>query len=425
MIRFLHCADIHLDSPLQRLAQHEGAPAALARGASRRAFENLVTLALATPVDFVLIAGDLFDGQWRDYNSALFLVGQLRRMREAGIPVILISGNHDAASPITCKLRLPEGVHLLPLDAPGTLRLPGLNVAIHGQGFAARAEFRNLALSYPPPVPGLLNIGMLHTSLTGREGHEPYAPCTPADLIARGYDYWALGHVHQRETICERPWIGYPGNLQGRHANETGPKGALLACVDERGDIATQFRPLADLSWERLRLDCSAAHTGYDVLDLLLAQLQQMVTAQPELSRVVRVELAGTSPAHAALAGDPERWDHEIRAAAIDCGGGRLWVEQVRLLLRAPTRAPATLEGPLGEVRRRLDELRQERSALLEIGCCLRELLRVLPPELRPPGDPALQDPHWLAGLLEEVEPLVLCRLTQPADDAPPSGISR
>src|SRR3974390_1395346 len=135
-ITFLHAADIHLDSPLNGLERYENAPVDRIRGATRRAFTRLIDLAIDKRVDFVLLAGDLYDGDWRDYNTGLFLARELRRLRDCHIPVFLIAGNHDAANKMTRSLRLPDNVRFFSQDRPETVALDALDVAIHGQSFA-------------------------------------------------------------------------------------------------------------------------------------------------------------------------------------------------------------------------------------------------------------------------------------------------
>ena len=179
MFKFLHAADLHLDSPLQGLDRYDGAPVGRIRGATREAMINLVDLAVAERVRFVLIAGDFFDGAWRDYNTGLFFNAQMNRLGDAGIPVLLISGNHDAESEVTKSLTLPPHVRRLPVDRPATHVFDDLGVAVHGQGFATRAVLSNLAVAYPPAIGGLLNLGLLHTSATVADGHERYAPLRP------------------------------------------------------------------------------------------------------------------------------------------------------------------------------------------------------------------------------------------------------
>ncbi|MCP5049968.1 MAG: DNA repair exonuclease, partial [bacterium] len=228
----MHTADIHLDSPLHRLEAYEGAPVEEVRQASRRAFENLIDFAVGESVDFVLIAGDLFDGDWKDYNTGLYFIRQVHRLKQADIYVFIISGNHDAAGRMTRVLPYLENVGVFSHKKPETKTLDTLKVAIHGQSFSTSAVTDNMALAYPDPVPGYFNIGLLHTSLNGREGHENYAPCTVEDLKNRGYDYWALGHVHQSEIVSSDPFIVFPGCIQGRHIRETGDKGGVLVTVE-------------------------------------------------------------------------------------------------------------------------------------------------------------------------------------------------
>jgi len=180
--KFIAAADIHIDSPLQGLSRYEGAPLDVLRGAAREAFTNLVSLAIEEKVAFVLLSGDLYDGEWKDYHTGLFLSQQLSRLREAEIKVCIIYGNHDAESRITKSLRLPDNVRVLSTKSPVTVSLEEVGVAIHGQGFAKRDVTENLAEQYPEAIKGLFNIGMLHTALSGAEGHEPYAPCNLGTL---------------------------------------------------------------------------------------------------------------------------------------------------------------------------------------------------------------------------------------------------
>src|SRR5438552_1397988 len=242
-MKFVHAADLHIDSPMRGLVRYEGAPLSAMRGATRRAFENLIDLCLEEKAAFLLLAGDIFDGSWRDYSTGLFFAMQLSRLRALDIPVVLVRGNHDAESRITKHLRLPSHVHELSVRAPESFEIPGAGVWVHGQGFATRAVTDDLAAAYPAAKRDALNIGLLHTSAGGREGHENYAPCRVETLVDKGYDYWALGHVHKREVLSEAPHIVFPGNLQGRHAREMGAKGATLVRV-ENGIASALHRAL-------------------------------------------------------------------------------------------------------------------------------------------------------------------------------------
>jgi DNA repair exonuclease SbcCD nuclease subunit len=413
MFKFLHAADLHLDSPMHKLEAYEGAPVEELRNATRRAFENLVRLAVAEGVAFVVVAGDLYDGDWRDYNTGLHFTSQMWKLREAGIPVFLVSGNHDAASRITRTLRLPEGVHLFSSEDPGTQLLDGPGAAIHGQSFASPAVRKDLASRYPAPVPDRFNIGVLHTCATGREGHEPYAPCSLETLREKGYDYWALGHVHRREILLEDPLAVFPGNTQGRHARETGAKGCVVVSVDDRGRAEASFRPLDAARWFVEEVDASEAAGGYDLIDAVTGRLEDLLEENPELPLVVRVRATGSSRAHEALASDPDRWTNEIRAAALEAGGGRVFLEKVQVRTRPPgDPAGSGGGGPVRELLRTLDELGSDPEALASLGRVLDDLQRKLPRELREAEDaPAPGDSDWVRDVLEQVRPMLVRRL--------------
>jgi DNA repair exonuclease SbcCD nuclease subunit len=416
MFKFLHAADIHLDSPLHKLDDYEGAPVEGLRHATRRALENMVDLAIVEDVAFVLIAGDLYDGDWKDYNTGLYFISQMSRLRETGIPVYMVAGNHDAQNKITKTLRLPEEVHLFSGEKPETFILDNVGAALHGQSFKSPAIKKNLAATYPSALGGHFNIGVLHTCATGREGHELYAPCSIEDLKNKGYDYWALGHVHQREVVLEDPPAVFPGNIQGRHVKETGPKGCMLVTVDDRGRAAPDFRPLDVIRWFRLLLDVSGKDGAYDVIDEIAASLQEILEQNEGMPIVARIEVTGACPAHDELLSDPERWINEIRSAAVNASGGTIWIEKAKLLTE-PTQDMKRLEsvgGPVAEIIRYLDEVRTDTGRLSELVRVLDELDKKLPRELRE-GDEGilLGDEQWVAAILGQVSPMLIRRLVR------------
>jgi DNA repair protein SbcD/Mre11 len=419
-ISFIHAADIHLDSPLKGLERYEGAPVDRIRRATRRAFSRMIDLAIERGVDFVLIAGDLYDGDWRDYNTGLFLVNELCRLRESKIRVVLIQGNHDAANKMTRALPLPENVRLLTHERAETVVWDDLDVAIHGQSFAKAAVTDNLAAAYPAAVSGCANIGLLHTCLAGAEGHEPYAPCTLDELKLRGYDYWALGHIHTRDVLCENPLVAFPGNTQGRHARETGPKGCLITTLSASQRVQAVFHRLDVVRWERERVDVSDVAAESDLFDRAVESLDRVLASDsdPDGLLAVRVVLAGTTGLHDRLLADPDRIVAEIRSLATDRGQDRLWIEKVELRTQ-PRRTITTPDGPIEELLDVLEQFRADRGSFRDVVEDLAELKRKLPPDLSHDRDgPRLDDPEWLRTLLEQVQPMLWGLLHQSGNGA-------
>ncbi|XYD08406.1 DNA repair exonuclease [Methylobacterium sp. NMS12] len=271
---FIHAADLHLGSPLSGLAARDADLARRLASASRQAFEDLVSQAIERSVAFVVVAGDVYDGDWADTTIGLFFARQVARLDRAGIPTILVRGNHDAESVITRSITLPGSVHVFPTARAGTLRLDALRVAVHGRSFQGRAVEENLSLTYPAAVPGWFNLGVLHTSCTGHAAHETYAPCSVADLAARGYEYWALGHIHEYAELSRDPWIVFPGNLQGRSVRECGEKGAVVVDVADGRVAGVSRLPLDRARFERVTVDLAAVADARGAVEAVEAALR-------------------------------------------------------------------------------------------------------------------------------------------------------
>ena len=316
---FLHAADLHLDSPLRGLARR-GVRAGAFVEASRRALERLVTEAIDRDVAFVVIAGDIYDGDWRDYATGHFFVREMGRLARAGVRVFILRGNHDAESVVTRSLILPSNVHSFSVRHVESVRMDELRVVLHGRGFAHRHVEDNVALTYPQAVPGFFNIGVLHTSLNGRDGHDVYAPCSIEDLRRTGYDYWALGHVHCREIVAERPAIVYPGNLQGRHARETGAKGATLVGVVDGRIENIEAVCLDAARFDHVTVDLS----GISERSAMIAAAREGIGAAHRAADgrplALRITLAGATPLHSRLAAHPEQNEEDMQALASEIG---------------------------------------------------------------------------------------------------------
>ncbi len=416
MFRFIHAADPHLDSPLLGLESYEGAPVETIRGAARRAFENLVRLALDEKVDFVLIAGDLYDGDWKDYSTGLFLTGQMARLKEAAIPVFLISGNHDAASIITKKLILPDNVRHFSSRSAKSLEVPGLPVMVHGQSFPQREVPENLVPGYPAAVTGRFNIGLLHTSLMGNAAHDTYAPCTLAELLAKGYDYWALGHVHQPTVFCQEPWIGFAGNLQGRHVRETGARGCRLVTVDDSlRIISNEFRPLDMVRWQVIEVDLIGIDQEGEVLNRLSEQLRQAVNEAGERLLAVRIVFTGATSLHGGLHREAAQWRANCIVCAQQCGQA-MWIEEVKLRT-SPTYDVADLASRDSLTGIVVSTLGVADHGTLEMPEEIMTMLDLLPPALR-----TEVESEWTGegrhALLEDVRAIILEALATKGGEA-------
>ena len=311
------------------LSAYEGAPVQTLRGATRAAFVNLVDRAIEDHVDFLVIAGDLYDGDWRDFNTGIFFAQQMGRLKKAKIPVFILFGNHDAASEITKQLQLPDNVIVFSHLKPESHPLDHIGVVLHGQSFRRKDVSENLVSGYPDPVPGLFNIGVLHTALEGHAQHARYAPCTLEELKNLRYNYWALGHVHEYTVHCEDPLIVFPGNLQGRHIREPGRRGAVLVTVDNgRARVERLFMDV--LRWQLLDVQTNDVGSFDDVVSLIGLRIGELVENEPDGKPLaVRVQLTGRTAAHGDLFGREHELRAQVLAQAVALASDAVWVEKV------------------------------------------------------------------------------------------------
>lgn len=326
VIRILHTADIHLDAPLASLALRDEVLRDTVAAATRTAFERIVDTAITERVAALLISGDLFDGRARSARTAAFLIGQFERLHAAGIRSFYIKGNHDAENPVTGALDLPEGVHLF--DARGGKVQLTEDIWIHGVSFAERHAPESLLPRFGAPVAGAVNIAMLHTSLAGAPGHDPYAPCSLDDLLRAGFDYWALGHVHKRQVHHAVPWVVMPGTPQGRDIGETGPKSASLLSI-EGGRIEVSEVPASVVEFTVSNVDVAGVETDDALRARLRDHLRDTAASLKSEAGVVRLTLAGATPRRWQILRDADYWTEQ--AALIARETGCLWLDALRL----------------------------------------------------------------------------------------------
>jgi DNA repair exonuclease SbcCD nuclease subunit len=403
-----------LDTPLQGLAQYPGAPVSEIRNATRRAFEKIIDAAISERVDFLIIAGDLYDTGLKSFESALFFNKEMARLKDAGIVVYLIYGNHDAASKLIKQIRPPANVKVFRSSEPQTLLNDELRVAIHGQSFATPEVTEDLASRYPQPVPSFFNIGVLHTNLSGISEHANYAPCSLQTLQNKGYQYWALGHVHNGQVLCRDPYIVYPGNSQGRHGKEQGEKSCELVTVSENGTVSMEKIFTSVVPWVEVEIDVSGCEIGDDVYERVRVRLGEVLSEAKDRVTAVRLRILGATDAHAELNRDPEQVRNEVISLANECGNGLLWVERVQLatLPLLDRESLVKRDDPIGEIVRIVASLRQD-PAIIGNWDAILELQNKLPSELGDGAESIRLDPVTLSAAIEEAEALLLARLSE------------
>lgn len=383
--RFVHAADIHLDSPLRSLALRNPDLAALIGDATRQALTAIVDLCLDERVDALLLAGDLYDGEQTSMKTARFLADQIRRLHEAGIRVFVIRGNHDALSKITKELVFPVTVTVfggradtIAIDRDGD-HFP---VAIHGLSFSQSQAPESLLAKYRPAVEGAVNIGILHTSLAGAAGHDPYSPCSLADLRATGFRYWALGHIHGRSVSEGECTIVMPGMPQGRDINEAGAKSVTLVTIGDDRAIRIEERAIGIAQFERVSVDVTGIDEWREMIGAVGRALERARAAVASRHLVARLRLTGATPLAWRMRRDADllKAEAEARAGLV----GACWVEKLEIDCRPMEEGATTSSTPLHELRRLIDdEVLGSDAFRRELGLIAEELKGQLPPESR------------------------------------------
>ncbi|EJJ26230.1 metallophosphoesterase family protein [Rhizobium sp. CF142] len=383
--RFIHTADIHLDSPLRTLALRNAELSEMIGLATRRSFVRIIDLCLEEQVDALVVAGDLYDGDQTSMKTARFLAEQLARLHQAGIRVFIIRGNHDALSKITAELVMPETVKVFDAVAEAVAidRAPGhFPVAIHGLSFAKPQAPESLLRHYALPVPDAVNIGIMHTSLGGSAGHDLYAPCSVPDLRQAGFRYWALGHIHKRSSVEDASCaIVMPGIPQGRDINEDGPKSVSLVTIKDDCSILIEERQTAVAHFGRLVVDISKAGDWKDVILQAKGRLEDLSSTVSADHLVARIEVTGSSELAWRIRRDTDllRTELDTHGAAI----GNVWIEKVVTSPVAPRR-PDARPGALDELAAIIDsEIHGSTEYREEVRSIADELRGQLPAELR------------------------------------------
>ena len=297
--KFIHAADLHIESPYKGVSKlnEELGNALVEHGI--KSYESLVNVALEEEIDFLLIAGDSFDSESGSLSAQYRFVRGLERLDQADIPVYIICGNHDPLNSWSEHLKLPKNVVLFQPDEvqQHTVQKNDQTLAeIYGVSFGQKEEYENLAKQFVRKDNAPFSIGLLHGTIAGNESHTPYCPFDMDTLRSSNLDYWALGHIHKREVLSEEnPMVVYPGNIQGRHFNETGIKGCSLVTVDQGKIIDHTLIPLSKVVYDYTELNVD----GLESLSDFTSSLENLKSdLDKEQSFLVRIRLKGKTLLH-------------------------------------------------------------------------------------------------------------------------------
>ncbi len=397
-LKFLHCADLHLDSPFQGLQKLEPWLAERCRKAARQAWRNLLDLAEREQVDFVLVAGDVYDGAERRLQAQLVFQDGLQRLARRGIHAYVVHGNHDPLDGRLATLRFPDQVTLFPGDgvSSAVYRRDGRPLArIHGISYPRKNLPQAFGSGFQRCGDEPLQIGLLHCTVGAHGEHESYAPRTLAELAAADLDYWALGHIHLPGVLLERnPTVVYPGCLQGRHVRESGPRGCYLVGAHQGAIQTLDFVELADLRWAAAEVDVGGAEAMDEVRDRANAVCERLRAEGEGRPVLVRLRLVGRTGLCRELlrAGeDLAEFLRERHGMGLDL----VWVERLEVAVRPALDLEVRLEDPglVGEVLRQRAGFTDDQARAVLADLWDRSIARRVLPE--PTG-------AWLAECLDE-----------------------
>lgn len=360
---FVHAADLHLDSPFKGLSKVPDVVRERLRESTFAAFRRLTDLVIRENVDFVVLAGDLYDAADRSLRAQLRLQRALSDITAHGIQVFAVHGNHDPEGGRQAKLDWPEGVHVFHSGSvdcrPAYRRTGQLAAHVYGISYPTSAVTENLALRFEKKEGAPFHLALLHANVDGNPLYDNYAPCRLDELVASDFQYWALGHIHDRRILHEYPHVLYPGNLQGRSIRETGAKGAYFVSVSETGSVVMRFRDVSDVLWQDIHVSIEGLDREQDLKNRLMQTVEEVRIQADGRPAIVRIRLEGRGVLHDRLLQQSvvEEWLDELREWIGAPEDTDAWVWPESIVVRTggllELRTAAEEEGFLGELVRK------------------------------------------------------------------------
>ena len=301
--RFIHAADLHLDSPFIGVGQSNPQLQQALRDASVEAWERLIELTIEQEAAFLLLAGDVYDGRHGLRAQMRFLRG-VERLSERGISVFVVHGNHDPLDGWSAVRNWPEHVTVFGSDGVESVIVKrGRNrlATIHGISYPKRDVSENLALRFSRSKNPGFQIALLHCTVGSQPDHDRYSPCSLDDLRASGIDYWALGHIHRHAILSARdPCVVYPGTLKGRSpkSSEQGAKGAVVVEVEDGSVTNIEHTYVDSIRFESFEVDVSSIEDLPELRSALYEEAEALREKHSPRGLIVTGNLVGRGIVH-------------------------------------------------------------------------------------------------------------------------------
>jgi DNA repair exonuclease SbcCD nuclease subunit len=373
-VRFVHASDLHLDATFGGVDAADGKVAGALEHSTLEAFDRVIQLSIDRGVDFLVIAGDLYNSADHSLRAELAFQRGMRRLSDAGIPAFIVRGNHDPADGWSAGLELPDSVAIFPADQVErheVVRDGEVVCVVYGPSFATQKVTENLAIDFERGANDPYAVAVLHANVGQRQGWDNYAPCSVDDLRAAGMDYWALGHVHVAGRVMDNPPAVYSGSTQGLNPTEEGPRGCFVVHLDEDGAIE-EFVETASVRWRRSEIDATDLQTLDDLRTALETVCAGIREENAGLPSIVRLELTGRTSVHFDLGRPGVLADlaTDLRQDQLDVDPW-IWVDRIRDLTRPALDldvilAEEGLRGDLSRLARNLSEDSAEVERVIE-----------------------------------------------------------